>query len=124
MPTIYDRHDAAFRLVSAYAILDNDGDVIATVSIKFPGPRSLRLTAFVHWHGEEMVVGTADGGGYDKSSAAVAKAVRKMPRDTRDITVYGEAAMRARFIAECRKDDGNDWTRQLRDAGFKVIQAL
>jgi hypothetical protein len=75
---IYDQHQAAFARVSAFVVLDSTGERVATVAIKYPGA-GLRLWSYVHLIGVEMVRGSAGGGGYDKTSAAVAQAIGKLP---------------------------------------------
>lgn len=130
MTNIYDKHDAAFRNVSAFVVLgrntDENGDTVhvATVSLKHGGS----VTAFVHWIGTEMTQGRAGGGGYDRSSAAVADAARKAIAAAAkgakwEATQPGDLD-RAVFFKTASTYDGKRWDSALRDAGFTVIQAL
>jgi hypothetical protein len=117
MSDIYAQHDAAFASVSAFVILQG-GTRVATVAIKYPRDGAGRLYAYVHWLGVAMVRGHANGYGYDKRSAAVANASRKIewPIDTGS----GSGA----FAAAIAKDGGEDWARAVEKAGFTVLQAV
>lgn len=120
MSGIYDQHRAAFSNVSAYAILGDTSDRFATIALKFPKDGAGRLYAYVHVFGEPMVRGFAAGGGYDKRSAAIADAVRKMP-------VGAGGKLWETYESFCKalaSDDGRDWQARLRDAGFTVLQAV
>lgn len=113
---IYKQHESAFARVSAFVIL-KDGERVATIALKFPADGSGRLYAYVHWIGLEMVRGFAPGGGYDKRSAAIASAARKMP-------VGLEMSAQRGFVHALSEDGCSTWDGQLRDAGFTVLQAV
>lgn len=117
---IYDQHDAAFKAVSAYVVL-KDGKPVAKVAFKFGGA----VTAYVHWLGIEMTRGQAGGGGYDRQSAAVAAAARKIP-EAPFVTMADavERGNRDAFLKAARADGGQHWDGALRNAGFTVIQAV
>jgi hypothetical protein len=117
MSDIYDQHRSAFANVAAHVIL-KDGARVATVAFKF----GTSVTAYVHWIGVEMTKGRAGGGGYDRQSAAVSAAVRKIPDSINDR--LGDAAMRAAFIDAADDRDGRHWYQRLEAAGFTVIQAV
>jgi hypothetical protein len=129
MSDIYERHDKAFANVSAFVILDRETKV-ATVSFKF----GAAVTCFAHWLGTEMVYGRANGGGYDRKSAACAHAARKLPKafkvcDDRLAEINAprpaqKVARRAAFQAALLKESGWGWCRNLEDAGFTVLQAV
>lgn len=122
MAKIYDQHDAAFKSVSAYVIL-KDGKPVAKVAFKFGSA----VTAYVHWIGIEMTRGQAGGGGYDRQSAAVAKAADKAiaahSGGDWEPTKHEDFA-RATFFRVAREDGGETWLRSLENAGFTVIQAV
>lgn len=124
MADIYDQHDAAFRQVSAFVIMKGK-ERVATVALKYPADGAGRLYAYVQWLGIEMVRGHASGGGYDKRSAAVAVAARKMTdpkmEDGRPLPMANNYRG---FIAALLPDDGRYWDQRLRDAGFTVLQAV
>jgi hypothetical protein len=118
MTDIYTQHAAAFASVSAFVILDPAGERVATVAIKFPRDGAGRLYAYVHWLGVAMARGYAGGGGYDKRTAAVADAARKIewPIDT--------GSNSDAFRDAISRDGGDDWTRAVEKAGFRVLQAV
>lgn len=123
MPNIYDQHKAAFANVSAYVVLKGDRRV-ATVAFKFGNA----VTAYVHWIGVEMVRYTAKGGGYDRQSAAVAGAARKIDTTNREDGHRDDLGQpvtdQAEFMDAARKDGGATWAQALEAAGFEVIQAV
>jgi hypothetical protein len=133
MSDIYAQHDAAFRNVSAFVIM-RDGEKVATVALKYPRDGAGRLFAYVHWLGLPMVRAYAGGYGYDKRTAAVGNAARKMDRNAAaaraDETGLAYAQGRpwfeyyAAFIDAASKDGGEDWARALEKAGFNVLQAV
>lgn len=130
MSDIYRLHDAAFAQVAAYVVLLN-GEKVASVALKFPRDGAGRLFAYVHWTGTEMVRAYAGGGGYDKRSAAIASAVRKLAplseENYADGVPHHSAAERANwtlFRDTLAQDSGRDWNDRLRDAGFIVHQAV
>jgi len=122
MTKIYDQHQAAFANVAAYVILDK-GERVATIAFKYPRDGAGRLFAYVCWFGVEMTRGYASGGGYDKHSAACSVAAARMT-DPRRIPEHVDVPRYDTFRAELRKDDGYQWDRRLRDAGFTVLQAV
>lgn len=118
-PSIYDQHDKAFPHVSAYVVSEG-GKRVATIAIKFPRDGAGRLWAYVHWLGEEMVRGYANGYGYDKTSAAIESAVARLAASPTEAS----PARRAAFQAALSNCGGHEWDRRLRDAGFDVWQAV
>lgn len=116
-PNIYEDHDKTFSYVSAFVVC-KDGARVATVAFSF-ARSGLRVTAFVHWIGCEMVKGIARGGGYDRKTAACAHAVSKtckpIPHPNTDMDA---------FVAALAKDQGPTWDAQLHRAGFTVLQAV
>lgn len=122
--SIYDQHRSAFSSVSAYIVFLNNAKV-ATIAFKYPRDGAGRLYAYVHWLGVPMVRGFASGGGYDKHSAACAHASSKIPASDPihdDLTTNKEN--QSRFIQALSLDDGFGWDRNLRSAGFEVLQAV
>lgn len=119
---IYREFDAAFSHVAAYVVIDpKNGACVAKVAIK-RGSSGLRTTAFVHWLGVPMVKGIANGGGYDKDSASVASAARRITGlDVLHETKHG-ACLDFREAASL--DGGKRWDDAVRDAGFTVFQAV
>lgn len=122
--TVQRIHDALRRVdqkanVAGYVVLDSTGEHIGTVRFSYPRDGAGRLVALVaNWAAERpkdenglgdftnwtpWQYGTANGCGYDKATAAIS----------------------GMTIGACTvQDSGWDWTRQLRDAGYRVIQAI
>lgn len=121
--TIRDQYTAAFVGISAYAILRGSA-VVAKVAIK-RSRTGTRTTAFVHWIGAGMVKAVANGGGYDKDSASVARAACLITdpgyMTANDGPAYGNWQA---FIKAASLDGGKRWDDAVRDAGFTVIQAV
>lgn len=121
MTKVYEQFDAATRSLSAYVIA-RAGQPVGKVVIKYGNA----ATAFVQFYGYEMAKGRATGYGYDKSSAAVRDAARKLPAiiaadsrpDSLDTLAHEFAA------AIVNGGEGNGWTRNLESAGFQVWSAL
>lgn len=118
MSDIYKQHSAAFASVSAFAILNRTGDPVATVAIKFPRDGAGRLYAYVHWLGIAMARGHAGGCGYDKRTAAVADAARRIKWPV-DLGSGSDA-----FAEAISRDGGDDWIRAVEKAGFRVLQTV
>jgi len=142
MPDIYDQHRAAFANVSAYVIMRN-GEKIATIAVKYPRDGAGRLWAYVHYFGTQMTRGYAGGYGYDKTTAAIADAARRIkPIDNSALAadmkaegndhaasdvLAGDAAANAdleRFRAALERGGGHNWDASLRHAGCTVLQAV
>lgn len=121
MVDIYQKHDRAFNNCEAFVIAKN-GERVAKVAFKIGNA----VTAYVHWLGLEMTFGTANGGGYDRRSAACSAAAIKaikahMPED-REATQAD--SYRATFFRVLRDTDCGTWESDLRAAGFDVWSAL
>lgn len=123
-PDIYDKHDAAFKYVSAYVILDAQKERVATIAFKFPKDGAGRLYAYVHYIGALMVRDYAGGYGYDKRSAAVTHAAAHIMGDISGARDESFNAGIAQFKAALSNIGGKDWADALRDNGFIVLQAV
>lgn len=130
MPDIYDQHRAAFSDVSAFVVVDELGNRVATVALKF-ARSGLRTTAYVHLIGVPMVRAYASGGGYDKASAAVAAAIFKV-REAQSVDVQSRDTAHAALL-NGRRDafrlvaadmDRTGWENGLIKAGYRVLQAV
>lgn len=117
-PTIYDQHYSAFANVSAYVILSK-GEKVATIAFKFPRDGAGRLYAYVHWLGVQMQRGFAGGYGYDKRTAAVQAACKKIEWPI-DLGTLGPED----FDNAIASADGEHWDSALIKAGFEVMQAV
>lgn len=70
-----DKFDKMTAATSAYALV-YDGKAVARIYIKF----GAAAVAYVQIWGEDMECGRATGHGYDKGSAAVEKAIKKLKK--------------------------------------------
>ncbi|MDE2104045.1 MAG: hypothetical protein KGL39_42805 [Patescibacteria group bacterium] len=120
---IYQQFDAAFRNVSAYAVL-REGKLVARICFKYGSA----VTAFVHWYGLEMQRGQARGGGYDRASAACAAAASKIVNDcygTGTTSKAKEQALCAKFKHALENGpDGMGWETWLRAEGFEIVNMI
>jgi hypothetical protein len=112
--SIYDQHQKAFANVAAYVVTDAGGERVATVAFKYAAS-GLRTTCYFHIIGLPMVKAFASGGGYDKCSAAAHRACQKIGKLHNSLREPLRAAI---------KDEGSSWDRDLRDAGYNVLQAV
>ncbi len=119
MSNIYDQHRAAFSNVSAFVVTDKDGERVASIAFKYPRDGIGRLYCYLHVFGVSMVRGFAAGCGYDKHSAAIHAAVRRVSDDA-----YPDAQATVKAFKAAIQDGGHGWQRELEAAGFKVMQAV
>lgn len=108
---VYDQHNATFRGVSAYVVMKG-AQRVGTIAFK----NGTACQVFAHWLGSTMIRATAGGGGYDRHSAACAKAARKADPG-------GNVDAKA-FWSALEIDGGSSWDRELERAGFTVLQAV
>ncbi|HWU70770.1 MAG TPA: hypothetical protein VN017_05395 [Pseudoxanthomonas sp.] len=108
---VYEKHSATFRNVSAY-VITRGAQRVATVAFK----SGTTEQAFVHWIGSAMIRATANGGGYDRQSAACAKAASK--------ATHNGDALASAFWTSLAIDGGRHWYQELERAGFTVLQAV
>jgi len=116
MADVFAQHDTMFREISAFAIV-KDGALTGRVTFR----HRARCTCFFHIFGASMSKGIADGGGYDKASAAAANAVLK---HAGSLTGDGAANVKTLKAAFAAARDGTDWRRTVEDAGFTVFQVI
>lgn len=123
----YDQFDAAFKHVTAYAILDSAGEYIARACFKYPADGAGRLYCYFQMWGAGMVRGYASGGGYDKQSAAVQMALGKW-RAMERAESAGDYPIRpavsdimARIESAMAGQGGRRWADCLERAGFRVV---
>lgn len=123
MSKLWDQYDSAFKQVTAHAVLFA-GEHVANIGIKYPRDGAGRVTAYVHWLGREVVRGSAGGGGYDKTSAAIHEAGRKL--DANQFIDEPRPAVRSAFVKALLGDDtGQDWTRSIGDTeGFTLLNVI
>lgn len=113
---IYGKHAAAFNKVSAYVVTDKKGALIARIAFK----RGLSVTCFLHIFGLKMTTGRANGGGYDRNSAAAYNAVMVIP----NTGAFPEGKILKEFKTALKEGNGGShWDKALVEAGFNVMQA-
>lgn len=123
MTDIYAQRDAAFAKVEAYLVMKG-ADRVAKVGVK----HGASVTVYFHQVGSQMVRARADGGGYDRTSAAIGSAIIKL--EPHDKGYEGDAfavefdANRAAMQAAVPDMDSRDWRDALQRAGFTVFQAI
>lgn len=107
---VYEQHDKAFSRVSAYVLMKND-EQIGTIAVKYPQDGAGRLYVYFHIFGDTMVRDFAGGYGYDKTSHAIANAVRK--------SLFNP-------LLECTNTmDSKGWKESIESVkGFKVLRAI
>lgn len=119
--SIYDQFNVHTSILSAYAIL-HDGVMVAKLVFKYPRDGAGRLYAYAHWFGVPMVRGSANGYGYDKKSAALAR-LTPMEADQAQVGQDYSNEQKA-FMGALSKDDGYGWNWHLRDADFIVCSVV
>lgn len=121
MTEVYDKFDAAFRHMQA-ACLILEGQNVGRIALKY----GHACTAFVQVWGAPMQTGRAGGGGYDRATAAIEAAARKLQPEqvNAERRLEREAMLRlcTAFGPEAR--DGIAWASRLEAAGFTVANVL
>jgi hypothetical protein len=116
---ICSKFDAAFRNVSAYALIF-DGKAVGRVVVKYGNA----ATAYVQVWGVPMTTARATGYGYDKESAAVIDAIKRFSPSEAPADAAGALAwMRARSTAAAWSGSAN-WRNALEAAGFTVATVI
>lgn len=130
---VWDQYDTAFKQVTAFAVLFDDQTLdfmtvpahVANIVIKHPRDGAGRVVAFVHWLGREVVRGSAGGGGYDKTSAALHEAGRKLASKPKSDSEARPEAMAALGALLVDADNGQNWERTIGDAeGFTLLRVI
>ena len=130
---VWDQYDTAFKQVTAFAVLFDDGTVdhltapahVANIVIKYPRDGGGRVVAFVHWLGREVVRGSAGGGGYDKTSAALHEAGRKLAAKPKSDSEARPEVLAALASLLVDADSGQNWERSIGDAeGFSLLRVI
>ena len=112
----YAAFDSATRQLGACAIVNEAGEYVARAVFRYPSARSTRVTCFLQVWGEAMQRGHADGGGYDKETAAFEAAAAKLTAESSP----NEAAT-AILKDAAGRDDGKRWADRLVGTGLTVL---
>lgn len=119
---IYTQHETAFKNIAAFVVCNNKGERVATIAFKFGNA----VTCYLHIIGLTMTKGRANGGGYDRKSAAIHHAMQKVgcgSMESKEAARYDDivAALRE---ALARGNGPSSWDSALREAGYNVFQAV
>ena len=74
MSTVYDKFDKHFAQVSAWVIVNEQGEQVGKMGAKYPKDGMGKLYLYLHLYGSEMVQVSVSGCGFDKLSVAIQKA--------------------------------------------------
>ena len=116
MTTVYDKHAKHFSQVSAYVIIDSEGDQKGTMSIKYPKDGAGKLYLYLHLYGSQMVQVSVSGCGFDKLSVAVQKAAEAY---TKELTFKND-----RDFIEALKLVNHDFSTWNKYGTYEFLQAL
>lgn len=108
---VYQNHDKAFKNVSAYAILGDDGTHVGKVAFKFM-PSGV-VHCYFHIYGVTMIHGKAGGYGYDKIGASIADAYERC-HDT----------LKEHYKALATITYDGQWREVLQSHGLNIIRVL
>jgi len=114
--SVYDKHSKHFAQVSAYVIIDNEGNQKGTMSVKYPKDGMGKLYLYLHLHGSQMVQVSVSGWGFDKLSVAVQKAAEAY---TTDLTFKND-----RDFIEALKFVNHDFDRFNKYGEYRFLQAV
>lgn len=81
MNTVYDKLDKHFAQVSAWVIVNEQGEQVGKMAAKYPKDGIGKLYLYLHLHGSEMVQVGVSGCGFDKLSVAIQKAGEAYRKD-------------------------------------------
>ncbi len=73
MTTVYNKFYKHFPQVSAWVIVNEQGEQVGKMVAKYPKEGMGKLYLYLHLHGSEMVQVSVSGGGFDKLSVAIQK---------------------------------------------------
>ena len=121
MTTVYEKHDKHFAKVSAWVIINEQGEKTGAMSVKYPNDGMGKLYLYLHLYGLEMVQVSVSGCGFDKLSVAVQKAA-----DTYVKQNLGNDKLNVKDLdflqALCNVDhDFSDWNKY---ATYKFLRAI
>ena len=109
---------------SSYIITNNKGRVVAKVVTQY-NRTSTACTAYLWIEGAGISKGRVTGGGYDRQSAAIAKAAKAAPPlDSGHATTIGYQERRDEIVKALDQDTGRSWYDNLYNAALTPINAL
>ena len=81
MATSYNNFERHFAQVSAWVIVDEQGEQVGKMGAKYPKDGMGKLNLYLHLSGTEMVQVSVSGCGFDKLSVAIQKAAGAYQKD-------------------------------------------
>jgi len=115
---------AAVQGRSSYIITNNKGRVVAKVVTQY-NKSNTSCTAYLWIEGAGISKGRVTGGGYDRQSAAIAKAAKAAPpTDLTYVLLNGYAERRDNVVAALDQDNGRTWHDNLYHDNLTPIYAL
>lgn len=116
MTTVYDKFYKHFAQVSAWVIVNEQGEQVGKMATKYPKDGMGKLYLYLHLHGSEMVQVSVSGCGFDKLSVAIQKAAEAY---TKDLTFKNDRD----FIGALKQvnHDFSDWNKY---GTYKFLQAV
>lgn len=116
MTTVYDKFDKHFALVSAWVIVNDQGEQVGKMSAKYPKDGIGKLYLYLHLHGLEMVQVSVSGCGFDKLSVAIQKAAEAY---TKELTFKND-----RDFIEALCNVNHDFSAWNKYGTYKFLQAV
>lgn len=116
MTTVYDKFDKHFALVSAWVIVNEQGEQVGEMSAKYPKNGMGKLYLYLHLHGSEMVQVSVSGCGFDKLSVAIQKAAEAY---TKDLTFKND-----RDFIKALEQVNHDFSNWNKYGTYKFLQAV
>jgi len=109
---------------SSHIIVNNKGRVIAKVVTQY-NRTNTACTAYLWIEGAGISKGRVTGGGYDRQSAALAKAAKAAPKtDETRALISGYTERRDELVKALDQDNGRSWYDNLYNEGLTPINAL
>lgn len=87
MKNVYDQNQAHFKLVSAYAIVNAQGEQVGIMNAKYPNDGMGKLFVYLHLFGSTMKRTSVSGCGYDKLGSALYKLAKTYASEQDNDTV-------------------------------------
>lgn len=118
MTTVYDKFDKHFAQVSAWVIVNEQGEQVGKMGAKYPKDGMGKLYLYLHLYGSEMVQVSVSGCGYDKLSVAIQKAGETILKKREEKTLNETSFLLA--LSEVNHDFSN-WNKY---GTYKFLQAV
>lgn len=116
MTTVYDKFDKHFAQISAWVIVNEQGEQVGKMAAKYPKDGMGKLFLYLHLYGSPMVQVSISGFGFDKLSVAVQKAAEAY---TKDLTFKN-----ARDFIKALKQVNHDFSTYNKYGEYRFLQAV